>query len=53
MINSVYGKTMKNLRKRMNVRLVNNEKDVLKYTSRSIYITHKNFGKYYSAIHEI
>ena len=27
MINSVYGKTMENLRKRMNVRLVNNEKD--------------------------
>ena len=25
-INSVYGKTMENLRKRMNVRLVNNEK---------------------------
>ena len=29
MINSVYGKTMENLRKRMNVRLVNNEKDFL------------------------
>ena len=27
MINSVYGKKMKNLRKRINVRLVNNEKD--------------------------
>ena len=27
MINSVYEKTMENLRKRMNVRLVNNEKD--------------------------
>ena len=33
MINSVYGKTMENLRKRINVRLVNNEKDFLKYTS--------------------
>ena len=29
-INSVYGKTMENLRKRINVRLVNNEKDFLK-----------------------
>ena len=38
MINSVYGKTMKSLRKRMNVRLVNNEKDFLKYTSRRTYI---------------
>ena len=27
MINSVYGKTMENLRKRINVRLVSNEKD--------------------------
>ena len=27
MINSVYGKTMENLRKRTNVRLVNNDKD--------------------------
>ena len=34
MINSVYGKTIENLRKRINVRLVNNAKDFLKYTSR-------------------
>ena len=27
MINSVYGKTMENLRKRMNFRLINNGKD--------------------------
>ena len=27
MINSVYGKTMENLKKRINVRLVNNAKD--------------------------
>ena len=30
MINSFYDKTMENLRKRINVRLVNNEKDILK-----------------------
>ena len=53
MINSVYGKTMENLRKRINVRLVNNEKDFLKYTSRPTYITHKIFGEDYAAIHEI
>ena len=28
-INSVYGKTMENVRKRINVRLVNNAKDTL------------------------
>ena len=53
MINSVYGKIMENLRKRMNVRLVNNEKDFLKYSSRPTYITHETFGKDYAAIHEI
>ena len=53
MINSVYGITMENLRKRINVRLVNNETDFLKYTSRTTHITHKIFGKNYAAIHEI
>ena len=53
MINSVYGKTMENLRKRISVRLVNNEKDFLKYTSRPTHITHKIFDKNYAAIHEI
>ena len=53
MINSVYGKTMENLQKRISVRLVNHAKDFLKYTSMPTYITHKIFGKDYAAIHEI
>ena len=53
MINSVYGKTMESLRKRINARLVNNEKDLLKCTSRPTHITDKIFGKNYAAIHEI
>ena len=53
MISSVYGKATENLRKRMYVRLVNKEKDFLKYTSRPTHITHKIFGKNYAAIHEI
>ena len=53
MINSVYGKTIENLRKRINVRLVNNAKDFLKYTSRPTYVAHKLFDKDYAAIHEI
>ena len=53
MINNAYGKTMENLRKRINVRLVNNEKDFLKYTSKPTHITHKIFDKNYAAIHEI
>ena len=53
MINSVYGKIMENLRKRLNVRLVNNKRDFSKYTSRPTHITHKIFDKNYAAIHEI
>ena len=53
MINSVYGKAMENLRKRTYFRLVNNEKDFLKYTSRPTHITHKIFDKNYDAVYEI
>ena len=53
MINSVYGKAMENLQKRINTRLINNAEDFLKYTSRPTHITHKIFGKNYAAIHEI
>ena len=53
MIISVYRKTMENLRKRINVRLVSKAEDFLKYTSKPTYITHKIFGKDYAAIHEI
>ena len=53
MMNSVYEKTMENLRKRIHVRLVNNKKDFLNYTSRPTYVTPKLFDKDYDAIHEI
>ena len=52
-INSVYGKTMENLRKRINVRFVNNKKEFLKYTSKPAYLTHKLFNKNFAAIHEV
>ena len=45
MINSLYGKTMENLRKSINVRY--------KYTSKPTYVTHKLFNKNLAAIHEI
>ena len=51
--NSVYEKAMENLRKRINVRLVNKAEDFLKHTSQPTYITQKKFGKDYAAIHEI
>ena len=53
MINSVYGKTIENLWKRISVRLVNKAQNFLKYTSKPTYITHNFFGKDYAAIHEI
>ena len=53
MINSVYGKTIENLWKKINVRLVNNEKGFLKHTSRPTHITYEIFDKNYAAIYEI
>ena len=53
MINSVYGKTMENLIKRISVGLINNEKDYLKYVSKPTYISQKIFDKIFAAIHEI
>ena len=38
MINSVYGKTMENLRNRINVRLVNSAKDYKKYVSKPSFV---------------
>ena len=35
------------------MRLVNNKKDFLKYTSNPAHVAHETFGKDYAAIHEI
>ena len=43
---------MENLRKRINVRLVNNENDYLKYVNKPTFISKKVFKKYLVAIHE-
>ena len=53
MVNSVYGKTMKILQERINVRLINNAEDFLKYTSKPTYIARKIFSKKFAAIHKI
>ena len=53
MINSVYRNAMKNLRKIINVRLVNNAKDYKKYVSKPNFISQKKFNKNFVAIHEI
>ena len=53
MNNSVYGKTMGNLRKRINVRLVNNAKNYIKYTNKPSFVSQKIFNKQFIAFHEI
>ena len=53
MINSVFGKTMENLSKRINVKIVNNGKDDLKHVSKPTFTYTEIFDKNYAAIHEI
>ena len=51
MNNSVFGKMMENLCKRVDVRLVTNEKKLLKLTSKSTYVSSKIFNENLVAVH--
>ena len=53
MNNSVFGKTMENLRKRVDVRLVTNEKKLFKLTSKPTYVSCKIFNEDLVAVHKI
>ena len=53
MISSIYGKTMKNIRKRIGVKLVNNEKDYMKHVSKPTFLSQKFFNKHFASIHEM
>ena len=53
MNNSVFGKTMENLRKRVDVRLVTDEKKLLKLTSKPTYVSSKIFNENLVAVHKI
>ena len=52
-INSVYGKTMENVSKRVNVKLINNEKKYLKVVSRPSFVSQKILDKNLVAVHKI
>ena len=47
------GKTRENLRKRLNVTLVNNAEDYRKYVSKPSFVSQRIFSKNLVAIHEI
>ena len=51
MNNSTFGKTVENLRKRINVRLVNNARDHKKHVSKPSFVSQKIFSKNVVAIH--
>lgn len=53
MNNSVFGKTMENLRKRVDVRLVTDEKKLLKMTAKPTYVSSKIFNENLVAVHKI
>ena len=52
MNNSVYGKTMENLRKRIKIRVVKNSQDFIKYTSRPTCVNWKVFENNLATIHK-
>ena len=51
LINCVYGKSMENIRKRINVKLINDSKEYLKCVSRPNFISQKIFDKKFIAVH--
>ena len=53
MNNSVFGKTMENIRKRVDVRLVTDEKKLLKMVSKPTYVSSKIFNENLVAVHKI
>ena len=53
MNNSVFGKTMENLRKRVDVKLVTNEKQLDKLTAKPTFVSSKIFNENLMAVHKI
>ena len=53
MKNSVFGKILENLRKRITVELINKAKDYLKCVSRPNFVSQKIFSKNFVAVHKI
>ena len=52
MNNSVFGKTMENLRKRQDIKLVTDEEDLLRWASKPSFINYKIFNEDLVAVHK-
>ena len=52
MNNSVYGKTMENMRNRIKLRVTTNEKDFLKHAAKPTFISRKIYGEDFVVFHE-
>ena len=53
MNNSVFGKTIENLIKKVSIKLVDNAKDYVRCISKPSFVSQKIFSKNFVAIHEI
>ena len=53
MNNSVFGKTMENIRKRIDVRLVTDSRKLIKWASKPTYVSSKIFNENLVAVHKI
>ena len=53
MNNSVFGKTMENIRKRVNVKLITDKKQLLKWASKPTFVSNKIFNENLVAVHKI
>ena len=53
LINSIYGKTMENIRKTIDVKLINNSKDYLRCLSKLNFVSQIIFSKNFIAVHQI
>ena len=53
LVNSIYGKCMENIRKRINVKLIKNSKDYARYVSQPNFFSRKIFNRGFVAIQQI
>ena len=51
LVNSIYDKCMENIRKRINVKLINNSNEYARYVSKPNFISQKIFSRDFVAIH--